>query len=283
MAVDLHIHSTASDGTQTPEEIVAEAAERGLTAIAIADHDTVSGIDAALRAAEGLNIEVIPAVEINTDVGVTEAHITGYYIDHHNAALLRLLQSIKDKREQRAAEMVRRLRELGIPIQMDAVLDVAAGGSIGRPHVARALTRMGICDVPQEAFERFLKRGRPAYVRRYKLTPKQAIDAIGDAGGIPTLSHPGLMHADHLIPGLVRDGIQAIEAYHTDHSRADTQRYLRIADEFGLVVVGGSDSHGPRGTRPIPMACVEVPDDVLEALRARSRRLRSERASCQGG
>jgi hypothetical protein len=277
MAVDLHIHSTASDGSQTPQEIVAEAIQRGLTAIALADHDTVSGIDAALQAAAGLPLLVIPAVEINTDVGPTEAHITGYWIDHRSAGLLELLGRTKQKRVERAEKMVERLRGMDIPIEMPMVLREAAGGAVGRPHVAMALVRMGVCGVPQEAFERFLKRGRPAYVRRYKLTPEEAIEAIRDAGGVPALSHPGLMHKDDLIPRFVRAGLEGLEAYHTDHSLADIARYLELARRFGLVVVGGSDSHGPRGTRPVEIGQVVVPDEVLAPLRERADQVRASR------
>ncbi|MGD8237436.1 MAG: PHP domain-containing protein, partial [Armatimonadota bacterium] len=192
MAVDLHIHSTASDGTHTPKQIVAAALSMGLTAIALADHDTTAGCEAALAAAEGTELLVIPAVEINTEVGRKDVHILGYYIDHTSPALQSVLAGIREKRLDRGERILKKLRDVGVALDMSLVQEHAKGAAIARPHIAAALCSMGACKTPQDAFDRFLKRDRPAFVQRYKLSPQEAIGAVLDAEGVPVAAHPGL-------------------------------------------------------------------------------------------
>ena len=268
MSIDLHIHSTMSDGTLTPEEIVREACQKGLSVIAISDHDTIAGVRAALRAAEGTGLTVIPAVEISTDYKRVEVHILGYYIDLDDATLAEKLSYVRDARLLRAEKIVQKLRGLGVAVTLDEVLAESDGQSLGRPHVAAALVRKGVCGHPQEAFDRFLKRGRPAYVPRYKLTPMEAMRAIEEAGGCHVLAHPGLGVPDALIHELAQAGLHGIEAYHTRHTPSQTRRAHRLADELGLLITGGTDSHGPGGSYPVEIGSVAVPDSCAEALAA---------------
>ncbi len=266
MSCDLHIHSTYSDGSQTPEEIVAEAIEKKLTAIAIADHDTVQGVMPAIEAARGSDLLVIPAVEISTEYQKAEVHILGYWIDLESDELHATFVYVREARRRRANEIVGKLRQSGVEITLDDVIAQSDGVTLGRPHVAQALMEAGYVAGMQEAFDRFLGRDRPAFVKRYKLSPHEAVDAIREAGGCPVLAHPGLGVSDRVIDGLIETGIEGIEAYHTHHSTSNTRRAIRIADEHGLLVSGGTDSHGPRGSHPVEIGEVDVPDACAEAL-----------------
>lgn len=255
------------------------AADKRLTAISIVDHDTLAGVPPAMAAAQDLPLQVIPAVEINTDWAHTDVHILGYHIDLEDEDLEALLASVREKRLARAEEIVRRLQALGLEIGMDDVLRHAGGAAVARPHVAAALHEMGACSSAQGAFDRFIGRGRPAYVPRYRLTPRQAIEVIAAAGGVPVLGHPGLMNRDRLIPKLLPLGLRGLEAYHVHHSAAATHKYLTMGAELGLVVTGGTDSHGPRGTRPVEIGAVAVPDEVLGPLAAAAAAAQAGRSS----
>ncbi|MGI5818773.1 MAG: PHP domain-containing protein [Armatimonadota bacterium] len=266
MSCDLHIHSTYSDGSQNPEEIVAEAIEKKLTAIAIADHDTVKGVRPAVEAARGSELLVIPAVEISTEFQKTEVHILGYWIELDNEQLHAKFAYVREARRRRANEIVGKLRQHGVEITIEDVIAQSDGVSLGRPHVAQALIEAGYVSGMQEAFDRFLGRDRAAFVRRYKLSPYDAVEAIRNAGGCAVLAHPGLGVSDFVIEGLIEAGIEGLEAYHTHHSPSNTRRALRIAEEHGLLVTGGTDSHGPRGSHPVEVGDVDVPDSCAEAL-----------------
>ncbi len=266
MSCDLHTHSTCSDGSQTPEEIVAEAIEKNLTAIAIADHDTVQAVMPAIDAARGSGMRVIPAVEISTEFKKTEVHILGYWIELDNAALHEKFVYVREARRLRADEIVSKLRQNGVEITIDDVLAQSDGVSLGRPHVAQALLEKGYVTTMQQAFDRFLGRDRPAFVRRYKLSPYEAVAAIRQARGCPVLAHPGLGVSDWMIDGLIEAGIEGLEAYHTHHTPSNTRRALRIAEEHGLLVTGGTDSHGPKGSHPVEVGELDVPDSCAEGL-----------------
>lgn len=266
MAVDLHIHTTASDGTLSPEQVVAEASAAGLTAIAIADHDTVAGVRPALDAAADLSLEVFPAVEVSSLHGSGEAHILGYFVDLEHPELGAELARIRDDRRRRGEEIVRRLQTMGVPITLQDVAAHSQGESVGRPHVASALVGLGIVSEPQEAFRRYLRRGRPAYVPRYRPPVEESIRLVRAAGGLAVLAHPGIMDRDGTIPQLVAAGLGGLEAYHTEHTPAHTQRYLEMAASLGLIVTGGTDSHGPNGPTPVAIGQLYVPDQCAQAL-----------------
>jgi len=243
---DLHIHSTASDGAQSPAEIVREAAAAGLGAISIVDHDTVDGLSEAEESAEHASVHCVPGVEINTDFGKTEIHIIGYYIDADNRALREGLQRLRERRLERAAKIVSRLQELGVPVKLERVLEIAGRGSVGRPHIAHAICETGRTDGMNSAFGKYLVRGAPAFVPRARMAPPEAIGLIVGAGGVACLAHPGKIGSDLIVSQLLKAGLQAMEIYHTDHSTDVCRRYSRLAREYGLIETGGSDSHGMR-------------------------------------
>lgn len=266
MPVDLHVHSTASDGTLSPAEVIAKACSLGLAAVAITDHDTLAGLPEAREAAQG-KIHFVPGLEISTHQANKELHILAYYPDPTHDELRAVLQRLQQARLQRLRETVLRLRDLGITISHeDVAAEVGDSHSPGRPHVAAALVRLGVVQDAAEAFAHYLRRGRPAYVDRFRIAPGEAVQLIRQAGGLPVVAHPGLMHRDSLITPLVKGGLGGIEAYHVKHSAADTTRYLAYAQRQGLLVTGGSDSHGPEGPDPVPLGAVEVPEECAEAL-----------------
>jgi len=264
---DLHVHTTASDGTLTPEETVLEAARLGLGAVGIADHDTVEGVEQALAAGSMAGIVVVPAVEINTDYGSDEIHMLGYFIDHRSPELNAQLARLRNEREDRAARIVERLNDLGLKISFDRVKEIAGRGAIGRPHIARAIVEAGYASSLNSAFGKYLIRGASAYVPRHKLTPLAAMEIIRDAGGVPVLAHPGLAKHDELIPSLVESGLKGIEVYHTDHSSAKTRHYIEIARQYDLVATGGSDSHGPNNIKTVAIGSATVDLTVVDKLR----------------
>lgn len=243
--VDLHCHTTRSDGTFTPTELVEEAARRGLAAIAVTDHDAVDGIDEALQTARRTRVHVVPGVEISTDVDGGEVHILGFCINYKDEDLLGLLESQRESRVRRVERMLKKLAALGISLNMEDVLEHAGEGSVGRPHIAAAMVRAGHVLTWDEAFTRYIGFHAPAYVSRSKLTPYEAVEAILAAQGVPVMAHPGLAGKDEMIPQLVERGLGGIEAFYPHHTPAQQEHYERIADEYGLIATGGSDCHGP--------------------------------------
>lgn len=215
---------------------------------------------------------MIPGVEINTDVGDHEIHILGYFIDFARESLQSFLRKMRDGRLHRAEEMVRRLIALAAPIEWSRVTEIAAGASVGRPHIARALVEAGLVGSTGEAFERFIGRHGPAYVPRIKLAPEEAVEVIAEHDGVPVLAHPGWAASGPVLdrlPTLIARGLAGIEAYYPDHTPEMVAEYLRQADRYGLVVTGGTDYHGGGLATRVPLGSVAVPPDVVPALRAR--------------
>ncbi|HEV2281024.1 MAG TPA: PHP domain-containing protein, partial [bacterium] len=219
-----------------------------------------------------IHIDVIPGVEINTDVDDYEVHILGYFVEHSRAGFQAFLARMRAGRVERARAMVERLRELQVPVEWDRVQAIAAGASVGRPHIARALLEGRRVATMQEAFERFLGRHAPAYVPRLKVSPEEAVEAVGAAGGVPVLAHPGWASSGPAIdrvPQLVAHGLAGLEVYYPDHTAEMTARYLEVARRRGLVATGGTDFHGGGLPTRVPPGSVRVPADVVSALRAR--------------
>lgn len=254
MAADLHLHSTYSDGTDRPEELIKLASARGLTTVAIADHDTLKGIDEGIKAGLMHGVEVIPAVEISTFTGRAELHILGYYISYQDKDgdnhLTAKLKEIFKARILRAKRMVERLNDLGINISYQRVKELAGGDFVGRPHIARALIEEGYIKEMGEAFtEQYIGNESRAYVPKFKLTPAEGIKMILENGGIPILAHPAFInHGSPLTAGeiseLVSAGLAGIEVYHSKHSVEQTDYYLNIALDSKILITGGSDYHG---------------------------------------
>ena len=267
---DLHTHTTASDGTLSPAEHVRWAASTGLAALGITDHDTIAGWPEALAAASEVGIEIVPGCELSTEVEKTEVHILAYYFDPENPAMAELLQRMRGGRRARAREAVQKLHQLGYTqVSLDRILEMG-GESVGRPHIAREMVAAGVVRTLEEAFERFLSRGRPAYVPRPRLTPEEAIRVIKEAGGVAVVAHPGLIHDDKWVRAFIAEGVDGLEAYHTDHSESQRQFYARWAADAGLICTGGTDSHGPKGTRTILPGSVNVSMETVTRLKQAS-------------
>ena len=267
--IDLHVHSTTSDGILTPSEVVRLALERGLNVIALTDHDTLGGVAEAQQAATGTELKVIPGVEINSEGEWGALHFLGYYVDPENGPLREKLQAMLDARLSRARKMIRRLGELGMPLDWDEVRTLAGGKSIGRPHVARALVNRGYVETTQEAFESFIARDGPAYIPRPRLGPPEVIQAIVGAGGVPVLAHPAHSGpaAVERVPEFVSYGLRGVEVYYPDHSPQDVEKLLGLCREHDLIATGGSDFHGPGIEEGAPLGSVYVPPGCVERLR----------------
>ncbi|NLP37859.1 MAG: PHP domain-containing protein [Firmicutes bacterium] len=243
IVADLHLHTQASDGLYTPEEIVSLALSKKLTAIAITDHDTVDGIDAALAAAQNTGLLVFPGIEFSTTYEDKEVHILGYCLNHKSTVIQGLIKELNESRFRRLEAMVRKLRDLDYQITLDEVLE-KTGTAPGRPHVARVLVEKGYFPNIAAAFDNLLEKGRPAYVKRFKLTPQAAINAIEAAGGFSVWAHPGQVEDDGLLTKFITYGLKGIEVYHPEHDAAQTVLYEQLAQKHHLLATGGSDYHG---------------------------------------
>lgn len=246
--IDLHTHSAASDGSMTPAELVRHAKNCGLAAIAITDHDTTDGVEEALAEAEKSGIEVVPGVEISVDYP-TEMHILGFFFNGTHINIKPVLESLRRSREERNPKIVGKLKEMGFKIDMDEVEREAGGTIIGRPHIAKVLVRKGYLKSIEEAFDKLLGSGRPAYFKKDKLIPQEGIKQILKAGGIPVLAHPiylcnDTLELDQIVGELAGYGLKGIEAYYVDNTGEDTANLLRLAIKYNLLVTGGSDFHG---------------------------------------
>jgi predicted metal-dependent phosphoesterase TrpH len=278
MRVDLHLHSTASDGVYSPAEVVQIALTNQLEVIALTDHDTVSGIRPAQAVAATTGLQVLAGVELSSEDEHTDRHILGYLINVDHAPLQALLSELRDSRTNRAARMVQKLADLGIPISMERVMALADDGTVGRPHVARALVEGGYVSSIQEAFDQYLANGGPAYVPHYRLEPQRAISMIHAAGGVAVLAHPG--HYDDyrvVIGALVPLGLDGIEVYYPDHTPAVVEDLTVLARQYKLVTTAGSDFHRRDGDGSARIGSVRPPANanIVEALRERARTYQS--------
>ena len=266
--VDLHIHSTASDGRLSPADIVYKAAELGLTVIAIADHDTVDGIVPALVAAKTFTqLKVIPCVEVSTDIPHGEIHVLGYFVDYTNHELKDALEEMRSSRRKRAQGMVAKLQNLGIHIEWQRVQEIAGGDSIGRPHIAQAMLEKGYITSLREAFTKYIGQGGPAYVEREKMTPVEAVELIVRANGLPVLAHPfTVADPEALVIELKTAGLVGIEAYYNGYTADETSSLVSLADKHNLVASGGSDYHGLDADNEAMLGGVDVPMESAERL-----------------
>ncbi len=245
--IDLHLHTTASDGMCSPEQLVREASAAGLTTLAVTDHDTTAAVADTAAASAAAGITLVPGIEITAMEAGRDVHILAYFIDPSHEGLQAFLAHARASRLERVAKIAGRLAELGAPIDVSPLLAGAAsrnGRSIGRPQIARALVAAGHAADTNDAFDRWLARGRPGFVPRSGASPEQVIAIIHEAGGLASLAHPVLAQCDARIPELRAAGLDALEAYHPEHDGATGDRYLSMARELGLLVTGGSDYHG---------------------------------------
>lgn len=265
---DLHLHTYFSDGTFSPEELVGHGHRLGFAALALTDHDSVEGCARMTAACAAAGIDFIPGTELTAEHNDTEIHLLGYYLDTENQTLLTEIAKFQAVRQNRIHEMVSRLNGLKVPLKVESVFALANCKSPGRPHVARALVKAGLVGSLDEAFERFLKKNRPAWVPKAKMSALEAVELVHQAGGLAVMAHPGLNRTDDVIPVLVEAGLDGIECFHTKHSTAASERYLEIADKFHLLITGGSDCHGFSKGKPL-IGNVKLPYEHVEKLKAK--------------
>jgi hypothetical protein len=263
---DLHLHTTASDGRLDPGQIVSLAISIGLDVIAITDHDTIDGVEAALEAAAASgSLKVIPGMEINTDVAKGEVHVLGYFIDYTDKNLAATLLKLRDSRLDRAQKMVAKLGALGMKIDWKRVSELAKGGTVGRPHISQALLEKGYVRSEREAFDKYIGHNGPAYVERHKLLPDEAVKLILDAHGLPVLAHPAdIADFNELLPKLKSAGLIGLEIYYGNYDPETIDRLAKIARQYDLIATGGTDYHAfgddlevGIGTRLTPASSVE--------------------------
>ncbi len=266
--IDLHLHSTCSDGTFTPREVVRRAADAGLSLISLTDHDSTEGVSAAQAEGERLGVEVVPGTELSAQADGTDVHILGYFIDPNHPDLIACLETYRNARLLRAERIVIKLNRMGLRVSMEQVLARAGSGSIGRPHIADVMMEEGLVFTVDEAFHRYLGYSKPAYQSKHSLSPLRAIQVIRAAGGLACLAHPGLYRRDDLISSMVSDGLDGIEVRHTKHNASQVARYSKIARRHNLLCSGGSDCHGDGRGDPV-IGSVEVPISYVEAMRER--------------
>lgn len=266
MKADLHVHTTASDGRFSPEEVVEKAAQRGLSVLSITDHDTINGIEPALLAVSRYpGLTLVPGVEVSTDVPDGEIHVLGYFIDYRDRELALKLEQMRDSRINRGRRMVEKLADLGLHIEWERVQSIAGSGSIGRPHVAQALLEKGLVSSAREAFDKYIGRAKPAYVERDKMTPEEVVIILAKSGGLPVLAHPAdIPDLEQRITQLQRVGLVGMEVYYSSYNERTVKQLAALASKYNLVATGGSDFHGHDeahetgiGDVPIPPECVE--------------------------
>lgn len=269
--IDLHLHTTASDGRCDPPTLVRLAWQAGLRTIAVTDHDTMAGVAAATHAARDFGIRVVAGTEITAVLDDGDVHVLGYFLEPDNRELTAFLEAQRAERVQRARAMARRLAELGKPIDLDALLRPLAtrpDWSVGRPAIAQALVTAGHVTTPGAAFQQLIGEGCPAWMPRKGAAPGDVIRTIARAGGVASLAHPGLIGRDELIEGWVSDGLPAIEVHHSEHTAADVTRYLALARRFGLAITGGSDYHGDDRNGRSSLGTVSLPAEEFAAFEA---------------
>ncbi len=273
---DLHTHSNASDGEHTPEELIELARERGVDVLALTDHDTTAGVARALAAADAAgDIELIPGVELSTDIPGYEIHILGYFVDWRNPDFQVMLDKFRDGRVGRAEKIVAKLDALGAPISFARVKEIAGDANIGRPHIARVLLEAGHVATMQEAIDKYLANDKPAYVEHYSLPPQEAVKLILSAGGVPVYAHP--RGATHLVPDLVQAGLLGLECYYAEYDEREQLELVDVAKRYGLIATGGSDFHGLNKMGHMSaLGKVHIPPENIAKLRQAHERVKSQ-------
>jgi hypothetical protein len=275
--IDLHIHTTSSDGSFPPREIVEKALDADLAAIAITDHDTTSGILEAINAGAELGLEIVPGIEFSVNHGERSFHMLGYFIDPDNASLNERLKEVRRFREERNPRIIAKLNELGMEIAIEEALAKTSGDTLGRPHIAAVLLEKGYVKNTQEAFDKYLANGAAAYVERDRMTSLEAIELLKGAGGVAVLAHPGIYRLsdselDEAVSGLADAGLQGIEVIYPEHTREMEGKYYEIAGRYGLAVTGGTDFHGeikPDIKLGSGFGPTRVPYEILDKLKER--------------
>jgi len=268
--IDLHTHSTASDGQYSPSETAFRAARAGTEVWALTDHDTVAGQEAAAAEAHRLGMRFVPGIELSVFLDLREIHVLGHFVDPAHATLRRFEDFLADRRRERMGKIIAKLAALGLRLTPDDIVRHSGGKTIGRPHVARALVAAGAVATVKEAFDRYLGEGKPAFEGRYRLTAEEAVSLVRGAGGVATLAHPGVSKIEaHDLARLKAIGFEGVEARHPDHVPSQLEKYLRIAAEVDLVPTSGSDFHGEAVSPERLLGTATMPAEDLERLERR--------------
>jgi predicted metal-dependent phosphoesterase TrpH len=266
---DLHLHTTYSDGALTPNEIVQRAHKAGLSVISITDHDNVGAIDEAIEAGKHLGVEVVPGVELSVTLNEKDIHLLAYFFDHTNQKLLDYLTFFRYERLKRAERIIQKLNDINVPLKLDAVLDQAGIGSVGRPHIASALLEEGLTGTYHEAFLKYIGVGAPAYEKKYQLSPLEATRLVSQAGGLSFLAHPGKYTTDVELSELIQSGLDGIEVVHPSHNEVRQEFYRGVIHQYFLLECGGSDYHGGKKNDDDAFGVYTVSLDVVEDMRTR--------------
>jgi predicted metal-dependent phosphoesterase TrpH len=272
--IDLHAHTTASDGLLSPVALVDLARERGLSVLGVTDHDTIDGLAAAATATAGSGVTLVPGVELSTSIAGYDVHILGYFVESADERLVAKLHARADARKRRVVRMVEQLQQQGYPIEIEPILAQADAGTIGRPHVARALVDLGVVHSVGEAFDRFLQPGKPGWAPYERFTPEEAIALIVENGAIPVLAHPYTTgDVEATLQRLVPAGLRGLEVYYGEYSPRQHHELLAIALRWNLRPTGGSDFHGPNFKEGRDLGTAPVPEEVFINLAALHREL----------
>ena len=281
--IDLHLHTTYSDGRLKPAQLVRLCADRGLEVIAVSDHDSTEGLDEVYETASGLpGLTVIPAIELSTDIPGSEVHVLGYFVDRHDPELQSALTRFRDGREHRGKRMVERLAELGVEVSWERVKELSGGGAIGRPHIAQAMVEAGHVRYPKDAFDQYLGRNGPAYAERAKLTPREAVAMLRANGAVPVMAHPTysasksdrdeVTQLREILTELKEAGLAGMEVHYGDYTPDQVEYLAALARELDLIACGGSDYHASGNPGEPEPGSVGPPLETVEALRAASGR-----------
>ena len=266
--VDLHIHTKFSDGSCSLQEVLDMASAKGLKAVSITDHDCTDAYPNALEIGAAMGIEVIPGVELSSEIQGIDIHVLGYYVDFKNSAFIAKIREMKEARYVRAQKIVSNLNRQGIDLRFDTVLAIAGVGAIGRPHIAYAMLKEELVFSFREAFDKYIGYDSPAYVEKLKMSPKDVFDLIRSAGGVPVLAHPGVTNVDERIQEFIRDGLMGIEVSHSEHSEAAIRHYMKFCRKNNLAFTGGSDFHSSHHNK-IEIGFPRVLYSAVESLKAK--------------
>jgi hypothetical protein len=270
--VDLHLHTTASDGLDSPEDLVSRALEAGIAALAVTDHDTLESVGEVARCAAECRLAFVSGIEITSVWKGSDVHLLAYFVDPRSTRLTEFLADQRADRQRRARRMAANLAALGVPVDVETVIASCKGGVVSRPHLAYAMVQAGHVPDLAAAFDRYLGQGQPAYVPRSGAAPMDVITLVTAAGGFVSMAHPGVTGCDDLIPDLAAEGLGALEVHHPDHLPDDTVRYLALAEEYGLAVSGGSDYHGEKAGRENALGRVGLSEHEFAAFCVRAGR-----------
>lgn len=263
---DLHLHTVFSDSTYTPQELISESVNVGLSAIAVVDHDTIDGIGPAIETAKIKDIEVLAGIELSAEYNGSEIHILGYLIDYERQDLKDRLEFLRKNRIERIYKILDKLQEMGLRLEAETVFDIAKQGTVGRLHIARAMVKQGLVSSIQEAFKKYIGDKCPAYVCNFRFSPLDAIKLIKDVGGIPVLAHPYTLNRDDSIPKFIDYGLMGLEVYYPEHTQGMVNFYLDLAKKYNLLVTGGSDCHG--NAKPaVKIGLIKIPYELVDKLK----------------